>query len=417
MSANIKGLLKTLGPGLLWAGAAIGVSHLVQSTKAGATFGYELIWVIIIANLLKYPFFEFGPRYAAATGEPLLTGYARLGKWAVYILLLLTIGTMFSIQAAVTVVTAGLCISIFDSTLSPVAWSAILLALSLFIIAVGKYATLDKVVKFIILSLTISTIAAVIMTLGYEPETKTEFAHIFSWEDDTHIIFLIALVGWMPAPIDIAVWHSFWTVARSKETGYAPKLKESLFDFNVGYIGTAFLATCFLILGAQVMYGSGEVFSDSGGKFANQLINLYSESIGGWSKLIISVAALATMFSTTITCLDAFPRVLTPTTKLLFPQIIKIRGLNYIWILIVIAGALVLLGGFIENMGDMVKLATILSFLTAPVLAFLNYRVVTSTHMPAEARPALWLRILSWAGIVFLIVFSLWYLKILLLPA
>ena len=35
--------LKNLGPGLLFAGAAIGVSHLVQSTRAGADFGLGLI--------------------------------------------------------------------------------------------------------------------------------------------------------------------------------------------------------------------------------------------------------------------------------------------------------------------------------------------------------------------------------------
>ena len=38
-----KGFLQTLGPGLLFAGAAIGVSHLVQSTKAGADFGFGLL--------------------------------------------------------------------------------------------------------------------------------------------------------------------------------------------------------------------------------------------------------------------------------------------------------------------------------------------------------------------------------------
>ena len=31
-----KNFLKSIGPGLLFAGAAIGVSHLVQSTRAGA---------------------------------------------------------------------------------------------------------------------------------------------------------------------------------------------------------------------------------------------------------------------------------------------------------------------------------------------------------------------------------------------
>ena len=54
-----KNLLKTLGPGILFASTCIGVSHLVQSTQAGASYGLSLLWVIILANVLKYPFFEY----------------------------------------------------------------------------------------------------------------------------------------------------------------------------------------------------------------------------------------------------------------------------------------------------------------------------------------------------------------------
>ena len=54
----MKNYLQKLGPGLLYAGAAIGVSHLVQSTRAGAEYSLSLIFVIIIANIVKYPFFD-----------------------------------------------------------------------------------------------------------------------------------------------------------------------------------------------------------------------------------------------------------------------------------------------------------------------------------------------------------------------
>ena len=73
-------LLQSFGPGLLFAGAAVGVSHLVQSTRAGADFGFGLIWALFLVHLFKYPFFQFGPRYVAATGETLLDGYRKLGK-------------------------------------------------------------------------------------------------------------------------------------------------------------------------------------------------------------------------------------------------------------------------------------------------------------------------------------------------
>ena len=63
-----KNLLKALGPGILFASTCIGVSHLVQSTRAGAVYGFDLIWIILLANLFKYPFFEYASRYANATG-------------------------------------------------------------------------------------------------------------------------------------------------------------------------------------------------------------------------------------------------------------------------------------------------------------------------------------------------------------
>lgn len=76
--------LRALGPGLLMAGAAVGTSHLVQSTRAGADFGFQLVVLVLLINALKYPFFEYGHRYAAATGENLLDGYLRMGRGFVY---------------------------------------------------------------------------------------------------------------------------------------------------------------------------------------------------------------------------------------------------------------------------------------------------------------------------------------------
>jgi len=78
-----KNLLQAIGPGLLFASTAIGTSHLVLSTRAGAHHGMVYFWIIAGALLLKYPFYEFGPRYANATGFSLLKGYKEQGKWAV----------------------------------------------------------------------------------------------------------------------------------------------------------------------------------------------------------------------------------------------------------------------------------------------------------------------------------------------
>ncbi|NIW45161.1 MAG: divalent metal cation transporter, partial [Gammaproteobacteria bacterium] len=123
------------------------------------------------------------------------------------------------------------------------------------------------------------------------------------------ITFLIALMGWMPIPIDAAAWHSLWTLERSKQTNHRSTLRESLLDFNIGYIGSAILALIFLGLGALVMFGAGVSFSSAGAAFAGQLIDLYTQTLGEWAHWIIVICAFTTMFSTTLTVTDSYPRV------------------------------------------------------------------------------------------------------------
>lgn len=406
-------MLKILGPGLLYAGAAIGVSHLVQSTRAGAMFNFDLIWVLLLVNFIKYPFFEYGPRYAIATGTSLVDGYRRIGKWAVVLFAFLTVVSMFIIQAAVTVVTVGLLAHILNLTINLTILSIILLLVSLAILLIGKYSLLDKVIKFIIVLLAVSTMMAVFAAFGIQKEVKPDSLINFQWTNAAHILFLIALVGWMPAPIDVSVWSSIWNLEKIKQLGYRPSLKSALTEFRVGYIGTALLAVAFVSLGALVIYGTGERLSSSGTRFSEQLIRMYTSSIGNWAYWIISIAAFTTMLSTTITVLDAYPRVLDLLVKNLFNQQ-SIKGktgnLYHYWLVLMIIGATLIIAFAAKSMVHMVTIATVLSFLMAPIIAWLNYKVVTDEHMPPEARPGIFLRILSWVGIIFLVVFTVYYL-------
>ena len=401
-----KSLLNSLGPGLLFAGAAIGVSHLVQSTKAGAEFGFGLLWALLLVHLFKYPFFQFGPRYAAATGETLLDGYKKLGRPVLIAYYIISFATMFTIQAAVTIVTAGIASQLFGFTNDLVLWSVIIIIISVLILIIGKYKLLDNLMKYIILLLTISTIIAVVIAL-FSTKESFNFTQIIP-NGTIEITFLIAFLGWMPAPLDISVWHSLWTLEKDKTTHVKTKPTQAIFDFNVGYLGTLFLGVCFVVLGALVMFNSGETFSNNGGVFASQLINLYTENLGDYSYVLIGIAAFTTMFSTTITTLDASPRAMTKTTELLFEK--KTKFNYWFWILFLAFGTFIILHFFMSNMGLLVKIATVLSFLTAPFYAILNYILISGKHTPKEHRPTIYLKILSWFGIAFLIGFSVWFL-------
>ena len=401
---KINNILKKLGPGLLFAGAAIGVSHLVQSTRAGADFGWGLVWALLIINVFKYPFFQYGPRYAISTGKTLLDGYYKLGKGYLWFYFILNFATMFTIQTAVTIVTAGLASELFGLTENMVIWSVIITVFCSLILIFGKYKTLDKVIKVIIIVLAISSVLALLIAFS-NYDNSISIKQIFPRSEG--LLFLIAFMGWMPAPLDISIWHSIWTLEKNKIQKTKVKIVDSMFDFNVGYITTVILGLCFIGLGALVMYGSGESFSNQGGVFAKQLINLYTSNLGQGAYLIIAIAAFTTMFSTTITTLDASPRAMSKTIQLLFK---KEKDFYITWIIILAIGTSLIFIFLLSEMGKLVQIATVLSFITAPIYAFLNYKLVNSDQVPKDLQPSKKLKFLSNLGLIFLTGFTLFYL-------
>lgn len=405
------GIKKSLGPGLIMAAAAIGVSHLVQSTRAGAEFGFALIWAVLLANIFKYPFLEFGPRYALATGKSMIEGYADMHRGALWIFIIFTVSTMFVIHAAVTLVTASLATNLTGIELPVNIWAAFILGLSVMLLISGRYSYLNRAIKVLMIVLAVSTVVAMLAAItGTQQQPADGFISPHIWSR-SGIAFLIALMGWMPIPIDAAAWHSIWSVEQVKQTRYTPKLHETLFDFNLGYIGASIIALCFLTLGAVMFYGSGEDFALSAGAFSNQLIQLYTDSLGNWASWIIIIAAFTTMFSTTLSVTDIYPRVLNHVIQLYHPSTPGTSIRRYRILLVgITAGSLLLLIFIGDAFRFLIDFAATLSFLTAPVLAFMNHKLIHRNEVSGEFRPKPWLYWLSVSGIIFLTLFAFIYL-------
>ncbi len=362
---------KILGPGILYAGAAIGVSHLIQSTRAGANLGLTAILIVILVHIIKYPYFFFAQKYTITTGKNLITAYAGIGKWAVYTYLILTLSTMFIIMAAISVVTAGILANILNIDIDIQILSSIVIIMGYLVLHVGGYGFLKSGMKIVMLILALTTIWASISAF-----TKADFNSLASYEttyfSEEKLFFLIAFIGWMPAPLDITVWQSIWSETENK--GLKRSLKNSLLDFNIGYWGTAFLAICFVIIGYTML--SGLELENQAVPFTKRLIDSYALELGNWSRPIISLAAFTTMLSTTIAVLDGISRSLKPTIESL-TDARNVRSISQKhWLVFLVIGSLIAIWTLLRNMTNLVDLATTIAFVTTPVLAWLNIQVV-----------------------------------------
>ncbi len=401
--------MKTLGPGILFASAAIGVSHLVQSTRAGASYGFLLLGAVLVANVVKFPFFEFGSRYAVSTGTSLLAGYRKIGKWAVYVYLLITLGSMFVVTAAVSFVCAGILTNLLGLTISVVQMSGVLFMGVVALLLIGRYSALDGFLKVVSIFLLLSTLAVFVVTLMNGP--VADHASIASpglWEVST-LSFTIALMGWMPTAVDLSVWNSLWTLARMKQTGYKPTVREVLFEFRLGYIISALLAVCFLTLGAYLMYGTGEVFSDSAIAFADQIVSLYTHTLGEGVRWIIAISAFSVMLSTTITVFDGYARTLREIAIQIRERPLP-KSFSPLFLIGLAAGSFVIIAFYVTSLKSLVDFATTLSFVIAPVIAYLNLKAMTGAEVNGPGALNRGWRIYGWIGVILLTAFTLCYL-------
>ncbi len=409
---QLKLLIKNLGPGLLFAGMAIGTSHLVLSTKAGAQFGWIMVIPIILANIFKYPFFEFGVRYTNITNTSLIEGYLKRGKVFLWFYALITFVSTFTILAALYTVTAGLFINLFKITDIPI--SMVALVLFLFIsglLIVGRYRFLEISLKLVVSLLFIALMVTTVLVMlngRVTPVAGFEPIPIFN---EVGILFLIGLMGWMPTTVEASSWVSLWSIEKWKSGKLKPSLKDSLLEFNIGYILTGTLAIFFMIIGWFTLYGTNTILSGNAVSFADQVVQLFTTHIGAWAYIFIATAAFATMFSTCMSAHDAIARVSVDIIDLLAPKV-NLKNKKWPFALLVILLSLINLTvvlGFSSNMGKLVALATFVSFVVAPIIGYMNLKNVMSAEIPKQLRPTKGLQVLTYAGIVFLALFSIYY--------
>lgn len=411
-------LLKAMGPGLIFASASIGTSHLVLSTRAGAHHGMVYFWIIIGAMLLKYPFFEFSARYANATGHSLLKGYKDQGTWAVLLFLSVIFVGMFCVAGAVAAVSAGLLSTILGiQGISIQVLAGLILLASVALLLLGGYTGLDRLTKLISLVLFVTMTIAFFAVVIKGPIDPIEGFQAPSIIEGAGLTLLISLIGWMPSGLESSTMNSIWVVEKIRATNYHPTLKESLFDFNFGYVFTAILALMFLVIGAFTVYGSGELLEGSAVAFSSKLLHILTASLGEWAFPVIGISAFGTIYGTLIGVLDAFPRSFVRGWRVLkFAQIEKNEEqLAFLSRGYQICVAVVGLGGFLlfyfsaASMISMLELATIISFLVSPFIGFLNLRAIRSESFPQSARPPQWMMVLAYVGLAAMIGFGGFY--------
>jgi Mn2+/Fe2+ NRAMP family transporter len=393
---------RALGPGMIMASAAVGASHLVASTQSGALFGWQLLWLIVLVNIFKYPFFRFGVQYTLINNKSLIEGYQDKGQgWLIAFTLLNLIAAVVN-TAGVLLLTASLLQYFIPGNLGLTVLCLLLLGICLTILLAGHYRVLDGLSRLLMLALTLCTFVALFVAWRNGPMAPADFVSPSPWQLSA-LAFIVATMGWMPVPIELSAINSLWL--RSKQTLTKVSLTDGLFDFNLGYAIAVILAVAFVSLGALLQHGTEQPIAMASAAFAQQLVSMYATTIGEWSRLFIAFIAFMCMFGTTLAVLDGYARTLNESFHLMSKnqQAPKSWTLSA-WTILQAASGMAIILFFQTALSPMLTFAMTLAFLTTPFFAWLNFSLVRGSGI------SIYMSVLAWAGMIYLSAFSLLYL-------
>jgi len=405
----MAGLVSRLGPGMMLAAVAVGVSHLVFSTQAGANYGMSLSWFIILIVILKYPAFYFSVQYASATGKSLVDGYANIGKPALMWLVVGFFVDTFIATGAVALVTAGLFVSVLKLPFTGIQVAVALMVISAAILMNGQYSRAERMVKVFVLAFSVLAVIATLFSLPLIGDNgRAVFAELTP--SRSLAIFVIAVAGWMPMPTNGAVLISQWVCEKKRASGDGFSHAEALTDFRIGYALTVVLALCFLTLGTAVLFDVGYEAPSNPGAFATELLSVFTSVIGEWSYPIIAVAALAVMWSTQIALMDVMPRLIDRLLGVLTGRPADAPSRYSKFLIAQVVGVSLILLFLMKGFTAFLYFATSMGFIAAPAIAYYNYVAVTSADVAAEFRPGRRPIIWNWISVFVMVLFALAFL-------
>jgi len=254
--------LRYVGPGIVIAVTGVGAGDMVSSLVAGTDFGMVLIWAVVLGALLKWFLTEGIGRWYMASGQTILQGWHALGRGATYYFIVYLFIVTFVFGAAVTSTAALAVDAAFPDTLPVWAWAVLHAVAAFIIVGIGRYGLFELIMKtFAGLKFGIVILLAILLApnlgelaLGFVPRIP-----------EGALINVLAIIGGVGGTYSLAAYN-YWVRERGwRYSSWIPMMRT---DVTVGYALTALFMVSMLVIGAELLFGTGTSISDDEGLVA-----------------------------------------------------------------------------------------------------------------------------------------------------
>lgn len=388
VSANLvkkKGLLakiKAMGPGAIITASFIGPGTVTTATRAGAGFGYAILWAVVFSIIATIVLQEMSARLGVITqkglGEAIHDQFKQpLLKFASIWLVIISIGVGCAAYISGDLMGTSLGISTLTSIPANVVSPFIGVAI-LFLGLSGSYKLIEKLMITLVVIMSLTFITTMIVV---KPDLGAVFSGAFVPSMPAgSIIMIIALVGTTVVPYNFFI-HSSMVQERWTQ---ASDLKEARWDTIISICVGGLITAAVLITAGTTMYGM-EV--NSVADLSYQLEPLF----GSWAKVFIAIGIFAAGFSSAIA--SPLGAAVAISSVMKWENGMKNKKFKMVFASVIIIGIITSAIGFSPM--DVLLMAQALNGILLPVVAIFLFVIMNNKKLLGDKRNSVLLNIIG----------------------
>lgn len=315
--------VKGVGPGLLVAMAWLSAGDLVSSSVSGSTYGYALMWALVVALFARFFFVSAIGKYVLCNrhgDNSILAGFARVWRGLPIIVGVIAFILGFTYQTYIIKGSAtalyNLLGSVGDSQWGVFIFAVFLVGVTIFMLLRGhQYKTLENIARvsvgilmltfFLAVAINGFDVAAFVRGLVFQVPADTEGAF-------GAVLILAAIIGAVGGSAANLLYPYFM-----ENKGWTTPVYRKLqtFDLLVGILAMVFINLAIWIVAAESLGGSGGIAITS----AEDLATMMGRTVGLLGPLLLWIGLFFVTFTSFPAYSFGFTKVLLDGIQRTFP--------------------------------------------------------------------------------------------------
>jgi Mn2+/Fe2+ NRAMP family transporter len=318
--SRLAAQFRRLGPGFVYALTVLGTGDLVSNSAAGAGYGYALIWAVAMTVVFRFVWISASAKYVLVTGESLLQGYARVGRWVIWIILvaIIIIGH-FDIMTQIVMTGRGANLLFpLPTQWSATIWSICFTLLGFVMVFWGGYRVIETFCKVLIAVMGGSLVVVAVISRPDPAEiVRGALIPTIPGSEGLYGSFfvLMALIGTGVGSTSNLTYAYFIREKGWRDISY---LKQQRVDLIFGL-------ACMFVMGALLQVAAAATIHPLGIDLedADDMVRIFSEVQGLVGLIIFGLGLGGASFSTLVGIITGYALVITDISRFLIPSLGK----------------------------------------------------------------------------------------------